>query len=138
MVLHNQYPWNRSRTVLREPARIGNDDFVVALHPRDRDVMAFIDRVKSAGATGRNAADKNAAVPARRAPLEAVPPATPYPPVRVREAFAIQPRLAGPAVVGGAHGCYNTGAIRHPRLPWSPMSAADISAKTGIEQRRYT
>jgi 3-oxoacyl-(acyl-carrier-protein) synthase III len=138
MVLHNQYPWNRSRTVLREPAGIGDDDFVVAFHPRDRHVMAFIDRVKSADATGRNAADKNAAVPAQRAPLEAVPPATPYPPVRVREVFAIQPRLAALAVVRGEHVCDNTDVIRNASFSWSPMSAADISAKTGIEQRRYT
>src|ERR1035438_8164298 len=138
MVLHNQYPWNRSRTELREPAGIGDDDFVVAFHPRDRDVMAFIDRVKSADATGRNAADKNAAVPAQRAPLEAVPPATPYPPVRVREVFAIQPRLAALAVARGEHVCDNTDVIRNASFSWSPMSAADISAKTGIEQRRYT
>ena len=46
MVLHNQYPWNRSRTELRLPGEIGDDDFVVAFHPRTRDVMAFIERVK--------------------------------------------------------------------------------------------
>jgi 3-oxoacyl-(acyl-carrier-protein) synthase III len=138
MVLHNQYPWDRSRTVLREPARIGDDDFVVAFHPRDRDVMAFIDRVKSAGTTGRDATSKNATVPGQQAPLEAVPPATPYPPVRVREAFAIQPRLAALAVVRGEHVCDNTDVIRNASFSWSPMSAADISAKTGIEQRRYT
>jgi 3-oxoacyl-[acyl-carrier-protein] synthase III len=46
MVLHNQYPWDRSATELRGPGEIGGDDFVVAFHPRTRDVMAFIDRVK--------------------------------------------------------------------------------------------
>ena len=66
MVLHNQYPWQLSRTELREPARIGNDDFVVAFHPRNRDVMAFIDRVKSAGPTGRGAPGKKAAGRAQR------------------------------------------------------------------------
>src|SRR6185437_11974128 len=30
MVLHNQYPWDRSRTELRGPGEIGDDDFVVA------------------------------------------------------------------------------------------------------------
>jgi 3-oxoacyl-[acyl-carrier-protein] synthase-3 len=137
MVLHNQYPWNRSRTVLREPRRIGDDDFVVAFHPRDRDVMAFIDRVRSTNATGRDA-DKNVDVPVRRAPLMAVPPASPYPPVRVREVFAIQPRLVALAVVRGEHVCDNADVIRNASFSWSPMSAADISAKTGIEQRRYT
>ena len=46
MVLHNQYPWDRSGTELRGPGEIGDDDFVVAFHPRTRDVMAFIERVK--------------------------------------------------------------------------------------------
>ena len=55
MVLHNQYPWDRSRTELRKPAEIGDDDFVVAFHPRNRDVMAFIDRVKGPAAPGKSA-----------------------------------------------------------------------------------
>ena len=60
MVLHNQYPWDRSRTELRGPAEIGDDDFVVAFHPRNRDVMAFIDRVKRAAATGHHGAPVSA------------------------------------------------------------------------------
>jgi 3-oxoacyl-[acyl-carrier-protein] synthase III len=133
MVLHNQYPWDRSRTELRGAAGIGEDDFVVAFHPRNRDVMAFIDRVKrSAGAgAGQDAA-------AGRGPVEVVAPATPYPPVRVREAFAIQPKFEALAVVRGEHVCDNDDVIRNASPAWSPMSAGEISAKTGIEQRRYT
>jgi len=138
MVLHNQYPWNRSRTELRGPAKIGGDDFVVAFHPRNRDVMAFIDRVKSTRAAVQNAVGEDAAVLAQREPVKAVPPATPYPPVRVREAFTIQPKLEALAVVRGEHVCDNTDVIRNTSFSWSPMSAAEISAKTGIEQRRYT
>jgi 3-oxoacyl-[acyl-carrier-protein] synthase III len=138
MVLHNQYPWDRSRTELRGPAEIGDDDFVVAFHPRNRDVMAFIDRVKSSGATSQQPGDIRAAVPAPREPMEAVAPATPYPPVRVRETFAIQPKLAALAIVRGEYVCDNTDVIRNASFSWSPMSAGDISAKTGIEQRRYT
>jgi 3-oxoacyl-[acyl-carrier-protein] synthase-3 len=133
MVLHNQYPWDRSRTELRGPAEIGDDDFVVALHPRNRDVMAFIERVKRAAAAGRAAA-----APARQEPDEAAAPAVPYPPVRVREAFAIQPRLESLAIVRGEHVCDNADIIRNASFSWSPMSADEISAKTGIEQRRYT
>jgi 3-oxoacyl-[acyl-carrier-protein] synthase III len=129
MVLHNQYPWDRSRTELRGPGQIGDDDFVVAFHPRTRDVMAFIERVKHpAPASG-------ATRPAR---LEAVEPAAPYPPVRVREAFAVQPRLEALAVVRGEHVCSNADVIRNASFSWSPMSADEIAAKTGIEQRRYT
>ncbi len=85
MVLHNQYPWDRSRTELRRPAEIGDDDFVVAFHPRNRDVMAFIDRVKRAAAAGPDGAGEAVSRPARHGPPDAVAPAAPYPPVRVRE-----------------------------------------------------
>ena len=137
MVLHNQYPWDRSRTELRGAAGIGDDDFVVAFHPRNRDVMAFIERVKRPPAPGYGAAGQTAG-PARREPIEAVAPAAPYPPVRVREAFAIQPKLAALAVVRGEHICDNADVIRNASFSWSPMSAGEIAAKTGIEQRRYT
>jgi 3-oxoacyl-[acyl-carrier-protein] synthase III len=138
MVLHNQYPWDRSRTELRGPAQIGCDDFVVALHPRNRDVMAFIDRVKRTDITGRPPGGASAAAWPQREPAAAVAPATPYPPVRVREAFVVQPKLAALAVVRGEHVCDNTDVIRNASFSWSPMSADDIRAKTGIEQRRYT
>jgi 3-oxoacyl-[acyl-carrier-protein] synthase III len=134
MVLHNQYPWDRSRAELRGPAGIGDDDFVVALHPRNRDVMDFIGRVKRSAA-GRGAAR---AAAAGRGPAQAVAPVAPYPPVRVREAFAIQPRLESLAIVRGEHVCDNADIIRNASFSWSPMSADEISAKTGIEQRRYT
>jgi 3-oxoacyl-[acyl-carrier-protein] synthase III len=132
MVLHNQYPWDRSATELRGPGEIGEDDFVVAFHPRTRDVMAFIERVKRPALSpvpGRDAA---------RTRYEAVEPVTPYPPVRVREAFAVQPRLVALAIARGEHVCSNADVIRNTSFSWSPMSAEEIAAKTGIEQRRYT
>ena len=131
MVLHNQYPWDRARTELRGPAEIGDDDFVVALHPRNRDVLAFIDRVRGSANNGRKPANQN-----QRA--EAVAPVTPYPPVRVREAFRIRPKLEALAIVRGEHVCGNDDVIRNASFSWSPMNAAEISAKTGINQRRYT
>ena len=134
MVLHNQYPWDRSRTELRGAAEIGDDDFVVAFHPRNRDVMAFIERVKRSPALGHGALSQREAA----ARAEAVEPVTPYPPVRVREAFAVQPKLEALAIVRGEHVCGNADVIRNASFSWSPMSAAEISAKTGIEQRRYT
>ena len=131
MVLHNQYPWDRSRTELRAAADIGDDDFVVAFHPRNRDVMAFIERVKRPPAPGQGA------VPALTRG-EAVDPVAPYPPVRVPAAFAIQPKLEALAIVRGEHVCSNDDVIRNASFSWSPMSAEEISKKTGIEQRRYT
>jgi 3-oxoacyl-[acyl-carrier-protein] synthase III len=129
MVLHNQYPWDRSGTELRGPGEIGDDDFVVAFHPRTRDVMAFIERVK------RPQAAAGAAAPVR---AEEVEPVTPYPPVRVREAFAVQPAFEALAIVRGEHVCTNDDVIRNTSFSWSPMSAQEIAAKTGIEQRFYT
>ncbi|MDQ1632924.1 MAG: 3-oxoacyl-[acyl-carrier-protein] synthase [Frankiaceae bacterium] len=132
MVLHNQYPWDRSRTELRGPADIGDDDFVVAFHPRNRDVLAFIDRVRSAPPADANPTS------ATRKPIEAVEPIRPFPPVRVREAFAIQPVLEALAAVRGERICDNVDVIRNASFSWSPMSAEEIATKTGIEQRRYT
>jgi len=134
MVLHNQYPWDRARTELRGPGEIGGDDFVVAFHPRNRDVMAFIDRVRRSAGDGR----KPAALASQSAPAQAVAPVAPYPPVRVREVFRIQPKLEALAIVRGEHICSNEDVIRNASFSWSPMSAAEISAKTGIDQRRYT
>ena len=136
MVLHNQYPWDRSRTELRGPAGIGDDDFVVAFHPRTSDVKAFIERVKRPPAAA--ASDPATQTRAARTRAEAVEPATPYPPVRVREAFAVRPRFEALAIVRGEHICSNADVIRNTSFSWSPMSADEISAKTGIEQRRYT
>ncbi|HET9968444.1 MAG TPA: 3-oxoacyl-ACP synthase III family protein [Streptosporangiaceae bacterium] len=134
MVLHNQYPWDRSRTELRGPGQIGDDDFVVAFIPRNRDVMAFIDRVRHSSAGDR----KPATLASPQAPPEAVEPVTPYPPVVVREAFRVQPKLEALAIVRGEHVCSNDDVIRNASFSWSPMSAAEISAKTGIDQRRYS
>jgi 3-oxoacyl-[acyl-carrier-protein] synthase-3 len=135
MVLHNQYPWDRTRTELRGPGEIGDDDFVVAFHPRHRDVLAFIERVRRSTAGGR---DRAITLASQDGPVEAVAPVTPYPPVRVREAFRIQPKLEALAIARGEHVCSNDDVIRNASFSWSPMSAGEISAKTGINQRRYT
>ncbi len=128
MVLHNQYPWERDATALRPVGEIGDDDVVIALHPRNRDVTAFIDRVRS-GAVATTPGPE---------PLPPVAPISPYPPVRVRETFAVAPKLEALAVVRGEHVCSNDDVIRNASFSWSPMSAAEISKKTGIDSRRYS
>ncbi|GAA2547369.1 3-oxoacyl-[acyl-carrier-protein] synthase III C-terminal domain-containing protein [Pseudonocardia hydrocarbonoxydans] len=127
MVLHNQYPWERADTTLRAVGEIGDDDVVIALHPRNRDVTAFIDRVRSGTVP--------AAAPAALPPVE---PVAPYPPTRVREAFAVAPVLEALSVVRGELVCSNDDVIRNASFSWSPMSAAEISTKTGIDERRYS
>lgn len=129
MVLHNLYPWDRGATELRTADQIGDDDYVIAFHPRTRDVEQFLDR-----AVGLR--------PPRRGRLstvsEPVDPATPLPPVRVREAFEVQPKIEAIAIVRGEHICSNDDVVRNSAFSWSPMSAEEISTKTGIDQRRYT
>ena len=86
MVLHNQYPWDRSRTELRRPADIGDDDFVVAFHPRQPRRRWRSSTGSRAGPCRRR--EHAVPTPARRRSRR-VAPVRPYPPVRVREAFAV-------------------------------------------------
>ena len=128
MVLHNQYPWNRADARLESPARIDDDEFVVVFVPRNRDVLDFIRRVKR-GHPGRE----------RPRPVgETTRPAATVPPVIVRDRFQIPPRLEALAVAKGEQICRNEDVIRNSAYSWSPMTASDISRKTGIEARLYT
>jgi 3-oxoacyl-[acyl-carrier-protein] synthase-3 len=129
MVLHNQYPWDRSRTELRPASEIGDDDWVIAFHPHNRDVIAFLDRVRT---------DTDRVRAPAQPKVTAVAPIRPYPPVIVAEAFRVQPRIEALAIVRGEIVCDNADVVRNASFSWSPMSADEIRTKTGIEQRRYT
>jgi 3-oxoacyl-[acyl-carrier-protein] synthase-3 len=128
MVLHDQYPWERARTGLKEVGALEDDDFVVVFAPRNADVMDFIRRVKA----GQRPRSRPAP------PGEAREPVAPYPPVLVREQFSVLPRVEAIAVVKGEHACTNDDLVRNGAYSWSPMTAEDIARKTGIEARRYT
>jgi 3-oxoacyl-[acyl-carrier-protein] synthase-3 len=128
MVLHNQYPWSRSDAELVPVTELQDDDYVVVFHPRDRQVQLFLSRVAS-GHTPSNAAPAAAEVTA---------PIRPYPPLDVRNDLAVQPRILAIAAVHGEQVCSNDDLIRNSAYNWSPMSADEIRAKTGIEQRRYS
>jgi 3-oxoacyl-(acyl-carrier-protein) synthase III len=65
-------------------------------------------------------------------------PIRPYPAIDVRKDLAVAPRIEAIAAVHGEVVCTNDDLIRNSAYNWSPMSADEISAKTGIEQRRYT
>jgi 3-oxoacyl-[acyl-carrier-protein] synthase III len=103
MVLHNQYPWERTETRLKDVRTIGDDEFVVLFAPRNADVLHFIRRVKAGGAAPSR--------PARRA--HARQPVEPYPPVIVARQFAVMPRLESIAVVKGELRCTNEDLIRN-------------------------
>jgi 3-oxoacyl-(acyl-carrier-protein) synthase III len=96
--------------------------------PKDRAALQFLRRVKAGHARAHP-------VPVAAA---AQPPVTPYPPVVVRERFALQPRLEALAVCEGEVPCTNADLIRNFAYNWSCMTAAEIQAKTGIAQRLYT
>ena len=129
MVLHNQYPWDRSQAELVEVGKLSDDDYVVVFHPRDQEVRHFMTRLGAhpAGPSGSGSPQKQAAQPIR-----------PFPPVNVRSHFTVMPRIEALAVVHGDVVCSNEDLIRNAAYNWSPMSADEIREKTGIEQRRYT
>src|SRR5664280_1628003 len=126
-VLHNQYPWDRSQAELVEVGQLRDDDYVVVMHPRDQEVRHFLARIESG------------VVPAAGSSApEAVAPVRPYPAVNVRKQFSVMPKIEALAVVHGELVCSNEDLIRNSAYNWSPMSAAEILQKTGIESRRYT
>ena len=128
MVLHNQYPWSRSDAALTAVKELRDDDYVVVFHPRDLDVHLFLSRV----ASGHAPKKADPAAPEVSAPIR------PYPALNVRKDLAVQPRIEAIAAVHGEVVCTNEDLIRNSAYNWSPMSADEISAKTGIEARRYT
>jgi 3-oxoacyl-[acyl-carrier-protein] synthase-3 len=128
MVLHNEYPWDRSKMRLVEVGRLDADDWVVAFFPRDPAGRDFIRRVKAGRRTR----------PARPAAAESQAPVRPYPPVLVRDRFRVMPRLTALAVQKGEVPCTNEDLIRNAAWCWSPMTAEEILYKTGIRQRLYT
>jgi 3-oxoacyl-(acyl-carrier-protein) synthase III len=132
-VLHNLHPWDRSATRLTRLQDVGPDEFVIAFVPRNAAVSGFIKRVKggSPSTVVHLHADFDRDV-------EAVPPAEPFPALNVKETFAVQPRIESLAALRGEHVVTNDDVIRNSAFNWSPMTAAQISRKTGIDSRCYT
>jgi len=128
MVLHNEFPWNLEDTRLTAIGALGPDDVVLLLHPRNREVSQFVRRVKAA--PGR----------ALQQPVPAATyrPALPVPPVEVHRRFRVMPRLEALATCRGEHVFTNEDIVRNAAYCWSPMTAQEIKAKTGIDQRTYT
>src|SRR5208282_1100039 len=46
MILHNQYPWDPATSTATEISQLKDDDYVVAFHPLNLDVLRFIQHVK--------------------------------------------------------------------------------------------
>src|SRR4051795_13475264 len=90
MVLHNQYPWERSQVELAEAGQLKDDDYVVVFEPRDKAVRDFLRRLRS-GVTNRPVA------PAR----ESQQPVRPYPEIDVRAQFTVMPRIEALTAIHG-------------------------------------
>jgi 3-oxoacyl-(acyl-carrier-protein) reductase len=135
MILHNQYPWDPSTSTQTEIGRLKDDDYVVAFHPRNEYVLRFIQRVKQDENWGPRVRPNRMIRPDTLALSQ---PIKPYPPVEVSKRFKVLPRFEAIAVYEGEVICTNADLIRNHAYCWSRMSAAEISEKTGIEQRRYT
>ena len=129
MVLHNQYPWSRSDAELASVSELRDDDYIVLFYPRDPTVRLFLSRVTSTRAPKEK--------PVVTTP-EVTAPVRPYAPIDVRNDFTVLPYIQAIAAVHGEQVCTNEDLIRNSAYNWSPMSAEEISVKTGIEQRRYT
>ncbi len=138
MVLRNQYPWDQKKVTLTPVGDIADDDVVVLFLPRTRDVLRFIGKVKANTGAQRNGGAANTGPESARPAVDAVPPVRPYPPLDVAQRFIVQPKIAALAVVKGEYICTNDDVIRNSAYSWSPMSAQEISDKTGIQERRYT
>ena len=128
MVLHNQAPWDRSRAKLKTFDEMEDDDVVVLFYPKNRDVLDFINRVKSGS------------MPTLKSPKAApsCAPVTPLLPLVLATDTPIRPKIEALAIRKGEVICNNDDVVRNSPPSWSPMSADEITEKTGIERRRYT
>jgi 3-oxoacyl-[acyl-carrier-protein] synthase-3 len=137
MILQNQYPWDPATSTQVEIGKLKDDDYVVAFYPRTPDVFQFIQRVKKDESWGPRVREQ----PRRPAGIETLAlsdPIRPYPPVEVSKQFAVLPRIEAIAAYEGEVTCSNDDLIRNHAYCWSRMTAAEISEKTGIEERCYT
>ena len=128
MVLHDQIRWDHEQAALVSIKDLADDDVVVVLHPRNADIARFIRRARGGQRRLRPAP--------RPAPPRA--PAAPCAPIDVRTRFRVMPRLEALAVCKGERACTNDDLVRNAAYCWSPMTAAEIRTKTGIDQRVYT
>ena len=129
MVLRSEFPWNLEDTRCTAIGDLRGDEVVLLLHPRTDEVRRFLDRMKAPPARVRSGP-----VPAGAHR----PPPPPVPPVDVRRRFAVMPRVESLAACRGERICTNEDLVRNAAYCWSPMTARDITVKTGIEQRTYT
>ena len=129
MVLHNQYPWDRSEAALVPVGELRDDDYVVVFHPRDPEVQLFpVPR-----RLGARPEESPLGVPrGSRARFARTPPSTCATTSRYNRASRPSPPCT-------AIWCAptRTSSATAPTTG-RPCLRTRSLAKTGIEQRRYT
>jgi 3-oxoacyl-[acyl-carrier-protein] synthase-3 len=139
MILHNQYRWDPTTSTSTEVGMLKDEDYVVAFYPKNSDVIEFLRRVKRNGhSVHGNGHSAQRSQPSRPETLALSEPEKPYPPVVVRDSFAVLPRIEAIAVYEGEVSCTNKDLISNHAYCWSRMTEEDISGKTGIESRCYS
>ncbi len=134
MVLHNQYPWDRADVQLTAIQDLQDDDVVVLMKPKSAEVSRFLHKVIEGAprpSTGTRVASFAPEIVTKQ-------PIRPYPAIDIRKQFKVLPKIEALAVVRGEILCSNDDLIRNSAYCWSPMTAEEISSKTGIETRMYT
>jgi 3-oxoacyl-[acyl-carrier-protein] synthase-3 len=139
MILHNQYRWDPTTSTTTEVGMLKDEDYVVVFYPKNSDVIEFLRRVKRNGQSAHgNGHSAQRSRPPRPETLALSEPEKPYPPVVVRDSFAVLPRIEAIAVYEGEVACTNKDLISNHAYCWSRMTEEDISGKTGIESRCYS
>ncbi len=105
MILQNQYPWDPANSTSTEVGQLKDDDYVVAFYPKNTDVIDFLRRAK------RNGQARHLPKPYRPETLALSEPEKPYPPVIVKDTFAVLPRIEAIAVYEGEIPCTNKDLI---------------------------
>jgi len=134
MVLHNQYPWDRSAVQLTALGELADDDVVIVFKPKNPEVTRFLHNLTQGApraSTGTRVASFQPEVQTRQ-------PIRPYPAIDVRKQFRVLPKIEALAVVRGEILCSNDDLIRNTAYCWSPMTAQEITDKTGIDTRMYS
>lgn len=135
MVLHNQYPWQQIDTNLATASELQPDDHVLVFRPRDPKVAQFVFRMNSGQSSPRI---RRAASRSQLTAKIDANPASEHSAIAKGNDFEVHPRIAALAAVRGELECTNDDLIRNSATNWPPLSADDISARTGVEKRHYT
>ena len=133
MVLHNQYPWDRTQTRLT-PVRSWATRTTWWSSTRAAGRCSISSDGRRAGRSATERRRLRDLQPGWRPSLRSVPTHR----CGCASSSIVLPKIEALAVVKGERLCTNDDLIRNTAYSWSPMSAQEITDKTGIESRVYS